>query len=220
MATTAIDDGSTITDIGAMDDSALRTTLVDKLKQDCSDASDYALDAANWQSSGNEGDATVYSLYGDGGTLSLALTPDGSGSAAVSIAKSDYETTNALLYYSGCSTLATNPDNAGASSGNSNSNSQASGSYQNVCLNVQVANPAFIANAGPGVMAMKGITPWVNQYQCSNLWLPSGTHAVQQCSYVQVANPEFDPYAGPGVMAMKGITAFVNQNQCRWVASN
>jgi hypothetical protein len=84
-----------------------KAILVDKLASDCNQLTAYAMTPGNWEASGKPpgGSGTEFSLYGDGGTLSLDVIPDGVGGANVRIAEVNRDVTNILLTNSGCRSL-------------------------------------------------------------------------------------------------------------------
>jgi hypothetical protein len=154
----------------------LKATMVDVLRGDCSSLNSYVLSPSNWETVFFDVDTGgEFSLPGDGGTLTLDVVSNGNGGANVTIADSDYESTNSALYYSGCATLATTP--AGNDGSNlegtdgSSTDGQVSGHYEQKCTYNQVPNPQWDPNAAPGVMSMKGIPQYINQQSCQQVWV-------------------------------------------------
>jgi hypothetical protein len=81
------------------------------LRAICTGLGDWQTTPSNWQLISNLNDGPPYemALDGDGGALFVLVTP-GKPRAAISVSATNFETTNALLYYSGCQTITTEPD--------------------------------------------------------------------------------------------------------------
>ncbi len=152
-------------------DAQLRAALVKSLREDCTSLNEFVLTPSNWETVSTSPTSSQFSLYGDGGTLSLNVIPDGVGGANVAIADSDHETTNILLYNSGCKTLATAPLDSGNDNSVQQGGTQNSGHNEQRCTQVQVPNPQWDPYAGPGVMAMKGINQFMYEQQCQWVWV-------------------------------------------------
>lgn len=152
---------------GGLGESELRAVLVSALRQDCTSLNEYVLTPSNWTLVESSETSSLFSLYGDGGTLSLNVIPDGVGGANVVIADIDSYTTNVNLYNSGCNSLAS--DLGGEYEENNNSSS--TGHNEERCSQVQVPNPQWDPNAGPGVMSMRGIPQYVYEQQCQLVWV-------------------------------------------------
>jgi len=98
---------------------SIQEQTVEALKQSCTDLSDFTANPDNWALTADSGDSAPFEVAvvgGDGGYVVLMVTP---GQPYATIALSDYyaESTNALLYYSGCRGFTYDPD-AGTQSGN------------------------------------------------------------------------------------------------------
>ena len=158
-----------------LSETQLKAILVSKLSADCTGLNAYMLSPSNWESQGASptGAGTEFMLPGDGGALVLDVLPDGVGGANVVIADAEAYVTNINLYNSGCKTIASPPaDDSGESTSSGNAdNTQQTGHYEQRCQQVMVPNPQYDPMAGPGVMAMKGISQEIWQSQCSQVWV-------------------------------------------------
>ena len=99
----------------------LSSLLVAELGSQCSGLSSFALDPANWLFTYAETGTAPYEMGisgGDGGAVVLLVTPNSAGGVNLSVSPEWADSTNALLWNSGCSNLA-EPPAAPADSGSS-----------------------------------------------------------------------------------------------------
>lgn len=161
----------------ALSDADLRAILVTKLASDCSSLNAWMIGPENWELVGSTptGGGSEYALYGDGGAIALDVIPDGVGGANVVIADVYAYVTNINLYNSGCRTLAKAPAEELNSDydmgGGDSSNVEQTGHYEQRCTQQMVPNPQYDPMASPGVMSMKGITQYIYENQCTDVWV-------------------------------------------------
>lgn len=88
----------------------IQQQLVDTLKTICTSLTDYAADPINWKMTSNNTGSAPYELAldGDGGSVIVNVTP-GTPYAALTVSSTNFDTTNALLAYSGCASITTIP---------------------------------------------------------------------------------------------------------------
>jgi hypothetical protein len=154
---------------GELNESQLRAALVSALRDDCTGLNEYVLTPSNWTLAESSETSSLFSLYGDGGTLSLNVIPDGVGGANVVIADIDAYATNINLFNSGCRSIASD-----MSGGYEEESSPAnSGHNEERCTQVQVPNPQWDVYASPGVMSMRGIPQFIYEQQCQLIWVPN-----------------------------------------------
>jgi hypothetical protein len=90
----------------------LASLLVSELGNQCSGLSSFALDPANWLFTLAETGTAPYEMGisgGDGGAVVLLVTPNSAGGVSLSVSPEWADSTNALLWNSGCSNLAEAP---------------------------------------------------------------------------------------------------------------
>jgi hypothetical protein len=154
---------------GALGESELRAVLVSTLRDECTSLNEYVLTPSNWTLVESSDTSSLFSLYGDGGTLSLNVIPDGVGGANVVIADIDSYTTNINLFNSGCRSIASD-----ITGGYEEQTSPSTSGYnEERCTQVQVPNPQWDPYAAPGVMSMRGIPQFIYEQQCQLVWVPN-----------------------------------------------
>ena len=92
--------------------SELATMLVAELKNQCNGLAEFAVDPANWQFTYAETGESPFEMGisgGDGGDVVLLVTPDGSNRVRLAISPDWAESTNMILWNSGCTSLAAQP---------------------------------------------------------------------------------------------------------------
>ncbi len=94
------------------DKGSIESQLVAALKSACPDLSPFASDASSWVIISDKSAGAPFRMTldgGDGGYIVLWFTP-GNGEANLKIDDEYFDETNTVLFYSGCKTLAENPD--------------------------------------------------------------------------------------------------------------
>jgi hypothetical protein len=97
---------------------SIQQQVVAALKNSCTDLSSFTANPDNWALTAESGDSAPFEVAvvgGDGGYIVLMVTP-GEPYATLALSSNYAESTNALLYYSGCRGFTYDPD-AGADNG-------------------------------------------------------------------------------------------------------
>jgi len=119
VAATTTSGSTTHANAPAKDSRSIQEQTVDALKHSCTDLTSFTSNPKNWYLTDNNGSTAPFELSlegGDGGYIILLVTP-GTPYATISISSNHAESTNSLLYYSGCRGFTYDP---GAASGTDN----------------------------------------------------------------------------------------------------
>jgi hypothetical protein len=104
-------------------ESELARLLVNQLQSECSGLTEFTANSSNWLFTFAETGTSPYEMGlsgGDGGNVVLMVTPKGSNGVTLAISPEWADSTNIILWNSGCSSLASPPADSGSGiSGNS-----------------------------------------------------------------------------------------------------
>ena len=113
---TATSDSSEVTtatpDSVAVEVTSIQQQVVAALNNSCTDLSTFTANPDNWALTAQSGDSAPFEVAvvgGDGGNVVLLVTP-GEPYATLELSSNSAESTNALLYYSGCRGFTYDPD--------------------------------------------------------------------------------------------------------------
>jgi ABC-type Fe3+-hydroxamate transport system substrate-binding protein len=88
----------------AVEVTSIQEQTVEALKQSCTDLSEFTANPDNWEVTPGTGDSAPFEVGvydGEGGYVVLLVTP-GQPYATLALSSNYADSTNALLYYSGC----------------------------------------------------------------------------------------------------------------------
>ena len=97
-------------DFSGLSDSELVSLAIDQLNSECSNLTDYAADANSWQLDSRTDSEAELRLYGDGGTIGIQAISDDIGGVYLLISQDFADSSNPLLWNSGCKVIAHDPE--------------------------------------------------------------------------------------------------------------